>query len=241
MDALERAKRQLVIANRILAMEGVLDAYGHVSMRHPLDPGRFLLSHSLSPELVMPEDIVEFTLDGQPVDDRRTLYRERFIHSALYEARADNQVVVHAHAEPTLPFGLTNTPLRAVINGASDMGAVIPVWDIADKFGDRTDTLVTNMDHGRDLAKCLGPNSVVLMRGHGFSAAGTSIIKTVFMAVHVPRNARVLLEAMRLGEVKALSLGEIETRRKYDAEAPSLLRGWRYWATRAGCAEFLDL
>src|ERR671922_2131022 len=205
---------QLVIANRILANEGVVDAYGHVSMRHPSHPERYLLSWSRSPELVERADIMEFTLDGNPVnDDGRALYLERFIHGGIYEARPDIQAVVHAHAEDVLPFTITTTPLRPVIHSGSFIGGQVPVWDIADQFGDQTNLLVTNMAQGRDLARCLGSNSVALMRGHGFAAAAQTLIEVVRMSVFVPRNARILMAAMRLGgEVKSLSQGEIAAR-----------------------------
>src|SRR3954470_2393381 len=145
---------ELVIANRILATEDVVDAYGHVSVRNPDNPERFFLSHSKSPSLVEAGDIVEHTLDGQAAKpQKRALYLERFIHAAIYEARPDVIAVVHAHAEDILPFGIAQaTPLRPVIHSGSFIGANVPVWDIADRFGD-TDLLVRNMDHGRDLAR----------------------------------------------------------------------------------------
>ena len=161
MDELERAIRDLVIANRILAREDVLDAYGHVSIRHPLNADRYLLSRSLSPELVTGEDIIEFMLDGTPVSDTRPGYLERFIHGAIYEARPDVHAVVHSHAEDVLPFSITRAPLCCVAHVASDMGNHVPVWDIADKFGDATNLLVINMAQGRDMARALGKNSVV--------------------------------------------------------------------------------
>jgi ribulose-5-phosphate 4-epimerase/fuculose-1-phosphate aldolase len=233
---------QLVIANRILANEAVVDAYGHVSMRHPQHPERYLLAWSRSPELVERADIMEFTLDGNPVsDDGRALYLERFIHGAIYEARPDIHAVVHAHAEDVLPFSITTTPLRPVIHSGSFMGAYIPVWDIADSFGEQTNLLVTNMAQGRDLARCLGDNSVALMRGHGFAAAAPSLIEVVRMSVYVPRNARALMAALRLGgEVKSLSQGEIAARAAgYKPYSVETWRAWEYWANRAGCGRLL--
>jgi ribulose-5-phosphate 4-epimerase/fuculose-1-phosphate aldolase len=240
MDKVERAKRDLVVANRILATEGVLDAYGHVSVRHPMDPGRYFLSRSLSPELVTLEDIIEFAIDGTAIGDERSPYLERFIHGALYEARPEATVVIHAHSESVLPFSITKTPLRAVAGWAGEMGAAAPVWDIADRFGDATNMMVTNMEIGRDLSRALATNNLVLMRGHGFTSTGASIVKAIHMAVHLPRNARVLLEALRLGEVKPLSPGEIGAFARLDGDSPAYRRGWNYWATKAGCAELLE-
>ena len=227
MNDLDRALCDLVIANRILSHENVVDAYGHVSVRHPHDPKRYLLARSLSPEMVQQADVMEFELDGTPVGgDRRQPYLERFIHGAVYEARPEVIAVVHAHAEDVLPFGI--------------MGPEVPVWDIRDKFGD-TNLLVTNMPQGRDLAGRLGGNNVALMRGHGFVAAARSIIEVVRMSVYVPRNARVQMAAMRLGAVKPLSRGEIDARNAgYKPHSPETWRAWEYWATRAGCRELLQ-
>ncbi|HEX7052331.1 MAG TPA: class II aldolase/adducin family protein [Burkholderiales bacterium] len=233
---------QIVVANRILAREEVVDAYGHVSMRHPEHPDRFLLAVSKAPELIEPGDVLEFDLEARPlVRETRPLYLERFIHAAIYEARPDVMAVVHAHAEDVLPFGISKTPLRPVIHSGAFIGAHVPVWDIADKFGDRTNLLVTNMAQARDLAQALGRNNVALMRGHGFAAGARSLIDVVRLSVYLPRNARVQHKAMQLGELKPLSQGEIESRLAgYQPTSPETQRAWRYWATRAGCASLLD-
>ena len=233
---------QVVIANRILAREEVVDAYGHVSLRHPEHPDRFLLAVSKAPELIEPGDILEFDLEARPLaKDARPLYHERFIHAAIYEARPDVMAVVHAHAEDVLPFTITQAPLRPVIHSGAFMGVHVPVWDIAERFGDRTDLLVTNIAQARDLARTFGKNNVALMRGHGFAAGARSLIDVVRLSVYLPRNARVQHKAMQLGEIRPLSAGEIESRLSgYEPEGPQTQRAWRYWATRAGCAALLD-
>lgn len=242
MDAIERARRDLVVANRILAHERVLDAYGHVSIRHPLDPTRHFLARALSPGIIGLDDIVEFTHDGTPVGrETRPLYLERFIHGAVYEVRPDINAVLHAHAEDVLPFTISSVPFRPVIQNAGDMGATIPLWDIADQFGPDTDLLVRNLEQGRDLARTLASNRLALMRSHGFVSTGRTLNDLVRLSVFVPRNARVLMAAMRLGgEVKALHAGEIAARLAIDPESPAMRRGWEYWATEAGCADLLD-
>ena len=237
-----REVQDLVVANRILANENVVDAYGHVSLRHPEDPKRFFLARSLAPELIEPGDIMEFDLEGNALgSDPRQPYLERFIHAAVYGARPDVMSVVHAHAEDVLPFGITAAPLKPVIHSGSFMGERVPVWDIRERFGD-TNLLVTNMAQGRDLTRTLSTHHVALMRGHGFVAAARSLIEVVRMSVYVPRNARVQLNAARLGgEVKALSRGEIEARNAgYKPYSPETWRAWEYWATRAGCAHLLS-
>jgi len=241
MTDLERLLADLVIANRILSRENVVDAYGHISVRHPHNPARYLLARSLSPERVVQADIMEFDLDGTPVGgDTRQPYLERFIHGAVYEARPEAVAVVHAHAEDVLPFGITSAPLRPVIHSGSFMGEQVPVWDIRERFGD-TNLLVTNMAQGRDLTKTLSTHSVALMRGHGFVAAARSLIEVVRMSVYVPRNARVQMAAMQLGAVKPLSRGEIEARNAgYKPHSPETRRAWEYWAIRAGCRELLE-
>ena len=241
MADLKQAYRDLVIANRILAHQGVVDAYGHVSMRHPEKPDHFLLSRSRSPELVAEGDIMEFTLDGKVVgDDKRPPYLERFIHGSLYEARSDVNAVVHSHAEETLPFGITGVPLKPVIHVASSIGPEVPVWDIAEKFGDHTNLLVTNVDQGRDLAKRIGQGRLALMRGHGFAAVGAAVQDTVRLSVYLPVNARILSAALRLSpNVRYLAPGEIEQRGSFNPRAPESWRAWEYWARRAGVSDLL--
>jgi ribulose-5-phosphate 4-epimerase/fuculose-1-phosphate aldolase len=242
MQSFATLVQDLVIANRILAQQDVVDAYGHVSVRHPDDPRRFLIARSVAPELVTAEDIVELGLDGQPSGgEKRTLYLERFIHAAILEARPDVMAVVHAHAEDTLAFGIAGAMrLRPVIHSGSFIGAEVPVWDIAENFGE-TNLLVTNMAQGRDLATCLGPNNVALMRGHGFAAAGRSLIEVVRMSVYLPRNARILMQAKQLGgPIKYLSEGEIDARnRGYSPYSTETWRAWEYWANKAGCGHLL--
>jgi ribulose-5-phosphate 4-epimerase/fuculose-1-phosphate aldolase len=242
MAALDTAIADLVIANRILAREAVVDAYGHVSLRHPEHADRFLIARSLAPELVGPQDIVELGLDGEPVrGEKRPLYLERYIHAAIFAARPEIVAVVHAHAEETLPFGIAPaTPLRPVTHLGSFIGAAVPVWDIADKFGD-TNLLVTNMAQGRDLAQCLGGNNVALMRGHGFAAAGRSLIETVRLAVYLPRNARTLMQAKQLGgDIRYLSPGEIDAWKTTSGPyTPDTWRAWEYWANKAGVGHLL--
>lgn len=234
----------LVIANRILAHQEVVDAYGHVSVRHPTDPSRFFLARSLAPEFITPDDIVEFTLDGNPVRaEKRALYLERFIHGGILEARPDVMAVVHAHAEDTLPFGIApGTPLRPVIHSGSFIGSKVPIWDIADNFGE-TNLLVSSVDQGRDLAKCLGAQNVVLMRGHGFAAAARSLIEVVRMAVYLPRNARALYRAKQLGgSITYLSQGEIDARnRGYGPYSVETFRAWHYWANKAGVGKLVSV
>jgi ribulose-5-phosphate 4-epimerase/fuculose-1-phosphate aldolase len=243
MSQRDDALRDLVIGNRVLSSEGVVDAYGHISVRSPDDPSRFFLSRSLAPEFVGLEDMIEFGLDGEPADgDQRTPYIERFIHSAIYATRPDVMSVVHAHAEDVLPFGISKQPLVPVIHSGAFIGDEVPVWDIADVFGDETNLLVTNTAQGDDLAKRLDENSVVLMRGHGFAAAAASIIDVVRMSIYLPRNARALRRALLMGQVKPLSAGEIGARRRgggYRPDSPETWRAWQYWAYRAGCGDML--
>ena len=232
----------LVAANRILGHEGVLDAFGHVSMRHPVNPDWYLLSRSRSPELVEPADIMTFSMDGVPVgDDTRLPYNERFIHGACYEARPDVNAVVHAHAEDVLPFTITETPMRPVIHVASCIGDHVPLWDIADEFGD-TNMQVRNVEQGHALARGLGSNRVILMAGHGFAAVSATLLEVLRIAIYLPQNARVMMNAARLGgRMRYLSDGEIRVRSAaVDGVAKDYKRAWEYWLHRAGVKELPD-
>jgi ribulose-5-phosphate 4-epimerase/fuculose-1-phosphate aldolase len=226
--------RDLVIANRILAHEQVVDAYGHISVRHPERPDRFFLSGSRSPELVALEDIIEYDLDCNPIDlSGRAQYTERPIHGAIYRKRPDVISVVHNHAYEVIPFTVArNVRLRPLLHTAAGIGAEIPVWDIRDKFGD-TNLLVTTLAHGTDLAERLGPNRVALMRGHGAAVAGISIQDAVHTCVYLKVNAQLQTEAMRMGgDAVYLSEGEITEMQKSARSGHT--RAWEYWTRRAG-------
>jgi ribulose-5-phosphate 4-epimerase/fuculose-1-phosphate aldolase len=238
MSNLKDVVRELAGANRILAHEGVVDAYGHISVRHPDDPKKYLLSVSKSPELVGPEDIMEFNLDSTAVDtkDTRSKYIERPIHGSIYETNPEIMSVVHNHAYDVIPFTITDVPLRPVLHSARRMKDVAPVWDIHDKFGD-TDLLVSNNDQGRDLAKSLGQGRVVLMRGHGCAIAGISIADAVQTAVYTMVNARILLQALMIGngKVKYLHPGEITApASRQEGGAGKHNRAWETLMARAG-------
>jgi HCOMODA/2-hydroxy-3-carboxy-muconic semialdehyde decarboxylase len=226
--------RRLVAANRILAHEGVVDAFGHVSVRDPRNPERFVLSRSRSPALVELGDLMEFALDGAAVDARgRTPYGERMIHAAIYAARPDVMSVVHHHAESVLPFAITAEPLRPVVHTASVIGATVPVWDIRTKFG-ATDMLVRSIEQGRDLAATLADNTCLLIRGHGAVVVGASIQRAVLTAIYLTVNANVLLQAQRFGSPEGLSAEEIARSSETQFSALALDRSWEYYCQRAG-------
>jgi ribulose-5-phosphate 4-epimerase/fuculose-1-phosphate aldolase len=226
--------RDLVLANRILANEGVLDAFGHVSVRHPGDMTRFIIARSLGPELVTEDDLQLFALDGEQVGgnpDRP--YAERVIHGAVYEARPDVMAVCHNHAPSVIPFSVTGVPLRPIWHVAASIGAEIPVWDIADEFGE-TDMLVRTMEQGRSLARTLGGRRVALMRGHGSVVAGPNVRAVTSTCVYLEQNARVLLQALALGKVRYLSAGEVERAGATPAGSLGLERAWTTWTRRVG-------
>jgi ribulose-5-phosphate 4-epimerase/fuculose-1-phosphate aldolase len=229
----------LVAANRILASTGVLDAFGHVSVRRPDERTRFFLSRSRSPELVTVADIMEWNLDGTAVDPAQgEPYIERYIHAAIYKARPDVMAVVHSHADEVVPFSISRAPLRPVLHTAAAMGATIPVWDIREKFGTNTNLLVTTPAQGDDLAERLGSKRVVLMRGHGFAATGRSLFEAVKIAMYLPRNAQILATALSIGDdAIGLSNGEIDAISEFKPESPSSQRLWEYWCAKAGVAE----
>jgi len=236
MSNLPDLLRDLVIANRILAREDVVDYLGHISIRHPERPDRFFLSCSRSPALVALDDIMEFDLDCNPIDQRgRSMYFERPIHGAIYQARPDVQSVAHNHAYEVLPFAIAyNVKLRPVVHPACNIGLEVPVWDIRKKFGD-TNLLVTTMEHGRDLAATLGKSKAALMRNHGCVIATSSLREAVLNAVYLKVNARLQAEAMRLGdEISYLTPGELEKTAELVNSPNSLQRAWEYWARRAG-------
>ena len=231
---LETALDDLVIANRILANEGVIDAFGHVSIRDPRRPDRYFLARSRSPELVERSDIMEFDLDNRPIDQRgRTMYSERPIHGSVYTARADVMAVCHNHARSLIPFGVTGASIRPLFHIAGSIGPEVPIWDVRHEFGD-TDLLVTTQALGDSLARALGRNRVCLMRGHGAVVASHDLKATVFVSIYLMVNAALISEARQLGEVTYLSDGEIRLTEQMNFRARSQNRAWEYWARRAG-------
>lgn len=236
MDAVADSVRDLVIANRILAREGVVDAFGHVSIRHPANPERFLLSRSRAPELVTTDDIREFDLSGQPVEDRgERQYGERPIHAAIYAARPDVQAIVHNHSHEVIPFGIAaGLRLRPLAHVCAPIGAKIPVWDIRDNFG-HTDLLVLTMEQGKDLARGLGGAAVALMRGHGAVIACRSLKEAVMTAIYLQVNAKLQLQVLHEPDVTFLSPEEVALCTKRQFGPLALRKAWDYWVTRAGC------
>jgi ribulose-5-phosphate 4-epimerase/fuculose-1-phosphate aldolase len=233
MTKLERLKEELVTANRILAREGVVDSFGHVSVRHPDNPGRFLLSRARAPDCIEESDIMEFTLEGEAIDaGSRAPYLERFIHGGIYEARPDTHGVVHNHSPSVIPFGITKNKLKPLLHMCANIGHEVPTWDSHDKFGD-TALLVENVDMGRDLARAIGSRPSILMRGHGATVAASNVRHAVFISIYLEVNAKLQMQAMALGDIKFLTPGEVD--KVISRTGPyTLNRAWENWCRRAG-------
>lgn len=238
MPEVEALLADLVTASRILAHEGICDAFGHVSVRNPADPERFFLARAVAPELVTRDDIMEFALDGTPVGDDRKPFLERFIHGSVMAARPEVNSVVHSHSRGVIPFGVTGTPIRPLLHSSGVLGTEVPVWDAGDAFGD-TNLLVADAAMGRDFAATLGGGRAALMRGHGSTVVGRSIREAVYTAIYLEVNAQLQAVAMQLGAVTYLTDGEIDLIQSRLADAKpgeGYDRAWQYWARRAGMA-----
>jgi ribulose-5-phosphate 4-epimerase/fuculose-1-phosphate aldolase len=223
----------LVAGYRILAQQGILDGFGHISARHNRTANRFILSRSLAPELVTLADLVEFDLDGNAINaNGRALYSERFIHAEIYRARPDVGAVVHAHTASLIPFGVTGVPLRPVYHMASFIGTGVPVFDIREKFG-MTDMLVSDSAKGRALAQALGNKTCVLMRGHGVAVVGATIPIATGRSIYLDMNARIQTQSMSIsGNVTYLD--PQETQKVMDAgENRGYERAWELWKSKA--------
>jgi HCOMODA/2-hydroxy-3-carboxy-muconic semialdehyde decarboxylase len=224
---------QLVVANHILFDQGVVDGFGHVSVRHDKRPDRFLLARNMAPGNVAKDDILEFTLDGDAVDARgRRVYLERFIHGEIYRKRPDVLSVVHSHSHSIVPLSVAKgVRLKAIFHMAGFVGQGAPVFEIRDVGGDATNLLISDRRLGAALADLFAGHDIVLMRGHGSTVVGRSIPQAVYRAVYAELNARYQLAARGLGEVTYLTPGEsaacIET-----IEA-QVQRPWDLWAEEA--------
>ena len=219
----------LVVANRVLADLGVLDGFGHVSVRHDKDPNRFLMSRSMAPALVKAEDILEYDLDSKPVSgDPGAGYTERFIHGEIYRARPDVMAIVHCHSPDLIPFGASSVPLRPVYHMAGFLEQPVPIFEIRAAAG-ITDMLIRNPELGRALAQTLGPKPAALMRGHGAVVVAPSLHVVVGRAYYMNLNARLQLQAILLGgSVKYLDPEEAQKTGAQDG----FERAWDYWKRR---------
>lgn len=223
----------LVVANRVLANQGVLDAYGHVSIRHPKNPERYLMSRQLAPELVTAEDVLEYDLDSNVCGGGEHLvFLERFIHGELYKARPDVQAVVHSHSPSVIPFGITTVPLKPVYHMAGFLHAGVPNFDIRQHRG-MTNMLVTDGPLGKALADTLGERTVSLMRGHGNIVVGPNIKVATYRAIYTEINARLQMQAMQLGgPITYLDPEEGRLIDSVQAQA-TINRPWTLWRRRA--------
>jgi len=227
----------LAAASRILVDQGVFDAAGHVSMRHPERADRFLMSRSLAPELVTADDIMEFTLDCTPHDDPSTSlgagrkpFIERFLHGGIYQKRSDVMAVAHGHSAAVIPFSLVNTPMRATYHNAAFLAAGVPVFDIRDRFGS-TDIVISSAEKGAALADALADKNVLLLRAHGFVAVAPTLESAVFRAIFTEVSARVQLQAATLGGEMA-ALDEEEGRKADAVNLATVGRSWELWKKR---------
>jgi ribulose-5-phosphate 4-epimerase/fuculose-1-phosphate aldolase len=227
-DEIAGLLHELIVATRILTDQKVLDAFGHVSVRHPRDPQRYFIPRHRPPELAEVSDIIEMTLASEPVrPNELRLYSERVIHGEIYKARPEVNAVCHHHAHAVLPYAISGREIVPVFHLAAVIGHV-PFWDQRDEFGD-TNMLVVKPEEGASLARALGPNWMVLMRRHGVTVAGTSLRELTFRAVFGCENAALQSQALALGHVDSLSPGEIKLSSAHSLRPPSTNRAWDYW------------
>jgi len=226
---------KLVLANRILYRQGVVDGFGHVSVRHDRSAGHFLLARNMAPGLVRREDIITFDLDGAALDAAgRRVYLERFIHGEIYRARPDVQSVVHSHSPNVIPFGVTGTSLQPVFHMSGFLAEGSALFEIRDVAGD-TDMLISNASLGVALAAALGARSTVLMRGHGSTVVGASLEQAVYRAIYAEVNARLQTQAKQLGDVTYLNANEAaKAAATNDTQLP---RVWDLWTREIGAIE----
>ena len=218
----------LAAAARILAAEGVVDAFGHVSMRHPKSPERYLMSRSCAPALQTADDIIEYDLDSTPINSNgRGSFLERYIHGQIYRSRPDVMSVVHSHSPSVIPYGLTGLPMRAMYHNAAFLAAGVPVFRVEEAFG-ATNMLVSDNKMGQELARVIGDKSVALMRAHGSVACGPSLQIAVFRAVYTEVSARVQQAALAHG-LSIAALSAEEGRLADETNLAACMRAWELW------------
>ena len=218
----------LVVANHILVNQGVLDGFGHISVRDPANPQRFFIARSMAPALVQADDILACDLDSNVIDERgRKTYLERFIHGEIFKLRPDVNAVIHSHSPSVIPFGVTGARLRPICHMSGFLGATTPVFEIRHSAGESSDLLVRSHALGKALAEVLGAHPVALMRGHGSVAVGSSIKQVVYRAIYTENNARLQAMSMPLGEISYLTDGE--ARATAEMNDQHLDRPWQMW------------
>jgi ribulose-5-phosphate 4-epimerase/fuculose-1-phosphate aldolase len=231
---------KIVIANRILYDQGIVDGLGHISVRHSTNPAHFLLSCNRAPALVTRQDIVAYDLQGEAVSETSERpYLERFIHSEIYRARPDVMAVVHSHSPSVIPFGVTSQRLRPIYHMAGFLGSGSAHFEIRDSNttgGAETDMLIRNAALGASLAKSLGNCSCVLMRGHGSTTVGISIEQVVYRAIYAEMNAKLQMQAISLsgmqGENAITFLTETEAQLAAETNDGQIGRSWNLWRGR---------
>lgn len=237
MSALAEARLTVAQGSRVLATQAVLDAFGHVSCRHPTRADRFLISRNLAPALVTEGDIVELDLDGNRADPSQDapLFLERFIHGEIYRRRPDVQAVVHSHALPVVPFTVVpDARLRPICHMCGFLAGAPSPFDVATHAGPATDLLIRTNELGRQLAEHLGEANVVLMRGHGYTTVGSSVMQAVYHAIYTKKNCEIELAARSLGEPSFLNFGEAEACDR--AIRTQISRSWSLWLHESGLA-----
>lgn len=228
-DARSKAIADVVVANHILANEGVVDGYGHVSIRDPTDPNKFLMSRSNAPELVTAADVLVHDLDGNtPAPASVKLYLERFIHAEIYRARPDVNAIVHCHSPSLIPFGVTGVALRPLYHMSAFLGGGVPVFDIRKAAKGPTDMLVRTPELGKALAQSLGEHPAALMRGHGAVIVGRDIQQAVFRSVYTELNAHLQSQALALGS-KVIYLDAEEAKKAEESTGGTISRPWELW------------
>jgi HCOMODA/2-hydroxy-3-carboxy-muconic semialdehyde decarboxylase len=232
-DARAKAIADVVAANHILADQGVVDGYGHVSIRDPTDPNKFLMARSMAPETVTAADVLVHDLDGNtPAPASVKLYIERFIHAEIYRSRPDVNAIVHCHAPSLIPYGVTGVALRPLYHMSAFLGAGVPVFDIHKATGAATDMLVRTPELGRALAKTLGSHPAALMRGHGAVVVGHDVQQVVFRSVYTELNAQLQSQALALA-AKPLYLDADEAKKAEETSLGIIGRAWELWLRKA--------
>ena len=223
----------LAAASRILVAQGVVDGFGHISLRHPSAPDRYLMARSIAPALVMPADIIEYDLDSNPCNaGGRLSFIERFIHGEIYRARPDVMSVVHSHSPSVIPYGVAGVPMQAMFHNAAFIAAGVPVFDIRKQFG-ATDMLIRDGAKGVALAAAMGGRDIVLMRAHGSVACGPTLQVAVFRAVYTEVNARIQHWTTALAAGAPLAALEAEEGRLADAVNQTAgMRAWELWRSQ---------
>ena len=228
----EEAKKMCVLGNRICALDEVVDAFGHVTVRNPEKPDTFFISWATSPEFVTVDDLQLCDFEGNILNgDTRPAYGERILHARVYKARPDVNAVCHGHPASLMPFICSDIPYRPIGNGAALFADGVPLlveWDPESGRG------ISTVAAADSLAEVLGHRRAALIDGHGIVAAEDCVQKLATVCSSLKSSAELLFKMLQIGATpKAVDPEAAKLTAMTSLGEVGINRSWNYKVRKA--------